>query len=46
MYHSNVLVFTFLMMLVFSSFVVSFNNYSTLYMAHIIPQACFHVIEI
>ena len=46
MYHSNVLAFTFLMILVLSRLTVSFNNYSTFYMAHSIPLACFHVIEI
>ena len=41
MHHSKELAFTFIMMLVFSRCTVSFNNYSTLYMAHSIPLACF-----
>ena len=46
MHHSNEQDFTFIMMLIFSRYIVSFNNYSTLYMAHSIPLACFHVIEL
>ena len=40
------LTLTFIMMLIFSCCTVSFNNYSTLYMAFLIPLACFHVIEL
>ena len=46
MHHSNERVFTFIMMLIFSSCTVSFNNYSTLFMAHSNPLACLHVIEL
>ena len=46
MRHSNELAFTFIMMLVFSRCTVLFNNYSTLYMAHSMPLACFLVIEL
>ena len=46
MHHSNEQALTFIMMLVFSRCIVSFNNYSTLYMVHSIPLACFHVIEL
>ena len=37
---------TFIMMLAFARCTVSLNNYSTLYMVHSIPLACFHVIEL
>ena len=40
MHHLKELAFTFIMKLVFSRCTVSFNNYSTLYMAHSIPLAC------
>ena len=46
MHHSNEQALTVIMMLVFSRCTVAFNNYSTLYMVHSIPLACFHVIEI
>ena len=46
MYHLNEQALTFILMLVFSRCTVSFNNYSTLYMVHSIPLACFHVIEL
>ena len=46
MHHSKELVFTIIMMLIYSRCIVSFNNYSTLYMAHSIPLACFHVKEL
>ena len=46
MHHSKEQVFTFIMMLIFSRCTVSFNNYSTLYMAHSIPLACFHFKEL
>ena len=41
MHHSKDLVFTFIMMLIFSRCIVSINNYSTLYMVHSIPLAFF-----
>ena len=41
MHHSKVLVFTFIMMLIFSRCTVSINNYSTLYMVQSIPLAFF-----
>ena len=41
MHHSKDLVFTFIMMLIFSRCTVSINNYSTLYMVHSIPLAFF-----
>ena len=46
MHHSKDLVFTFIMMLIFSRCTVSINNYSTLYMVHTIPLAFFHIIEL
>ena len=46
MHHSQERDFTFIMMLIFSHCTVSFNNYSTLNMAHSIPLVCFHVIEL
>ena len=46
MQHSKELVSTFIMMLIFSRCTVSFNSYNTLYMAHSIPLACFHVKEL
>ena len=46
MHHSNVQALAFIMMLVFSRCTVSLNNYSTIYMVHSIPLACFHVIEL
>ena len=46
MRHSKERVFTFIMMLIVSRCTVLINNYSTLYMAHSIPLACFHVIEL
>ena len=46
MHYSKELAFTILMMLIFSRFTISLNNYSTLYMANSIPLACFHVIEL
>ena len=45
-HHTKELVFTFIMMLIFSRCIVSFNNYSTFFMANSIPLACFHVIEL
>ena len=41
MHHSKDLVFTFIMLLIFSRSTVSINNYSTLYMVHSIPLAFF-----
>ena len=41
MHHSKDLVFTFIMVLIFSSCTVSVNNYSTLYMVHSIPLTFF-----
>ena len=41
MHHSKDLVFTFIMMLIFSRCTVLINNYSTLYMVHAI---LFHII--
>ena len=46
MHHSNEHAMTFIMMLAFSRCIVSFNNYSTIYMVHSIPPACFHVTEL
>ena len=46
MRHSKERVFTFIMMLIVYRCTVSLNNYSTLYMAHSIPMACFHAIEL
>ena len=46
MHHSNEQVLTFIIMLVFSRFTVSFDNYSTIFMVQSIPLACFHVIEL
>ena len=46
MHHSNEQGLTFIMVLIISRCNVSFNNYSTLYMVHSIPLACFHVIEL
>ena len=46
MHHSKEEVYTFIMMLNFYRCTVSFNNYSTLYMVHSMPLACFHVIEL
>ena len=46
MHHSKELAFTFIMMLIFSRCTVSLHTYSTLYMAHSIPLACFYVIEL
>ena len=46
LHHSNHLVFTFIMMLIFSRCTVSINNYSTLYMVYSIPLAFFHIIEL
>ena len=46
MHHSKDLVFTFIMMLIFSRCTVSINNYSTLYMVHSIPLAFFHIYRI
>ena len=46
MHNSKERPFTFIMMLIFSRCTVSFDNYSTLYMAHSIPLACFQVIEL
>ena len=45
MHHSIDLVFTFIMMLIFSRSTGSINNYSTLYMVHSIPLAFFHIRE-
>ena len=45
MHHSKDLVFTFIMMLIFSRSTVSFDNYSIYYMVHSIPLAFFHIIE-
>ena len=44
--YSKELVYTFIMMLIFSHCTVSFNNYSTLYIAHSKKLACVHVVEI
>ena len=41
MHHSKDLVFTFIMMLIYSHCTVSINNYSMLYMVHSIPLAFF-----
>ena len=41
MHHSKDLVFTFIMVLIFSRSTVSINNYSILYMVHSIPLAFF-----
>ena len=41
MHHSKDQVFSFIMMLIFSRCTFSFNDYSTLYMAHSIPLAFF-----
>ena len=46
MHYLKELAFTFIIKLVFSRCTVSFNNYSTLYMAYSILLACFHVIEL
>ena len=46
MQHLKELVFTFIVMLIFSRCTVSFKNYSTLYKAYSILLACFHVIEL
>ena len=46
MHHLKDLVFTFIMVLIFSCFTVSFDNYSTLHMVHSIPLAFFHIIEL
>ena len=46
MHHSKDLVFTFIMMLMFSQCTVSINNYSILYIVHSIPLAFFHIIEL
>ena len=46
MHHLNEQALTFIMVLVFSRCTVSLNNYSTIYMVHSIPVACFHVIEL
>ena len=46
MHHSKDVVFTFIMMLIFSRCTVSINNYSALYMVHSIPLAVFHNIEL
>ena len=46
MHHSNEHALTVIMILVLSRCTVAFNNYSTLYMVHSIPLACFHVIEL
>ena len=46
MHHSKDLVFTFIMMLIFSCGSVSINNYTTLYMVQSIPLAFFHIIEL
>ena len=43
MHHSKELAFIFITMLIFSRCSVVFNNYSTLYMVHCIPLACFHL---
>ena len=45
MHHSKDLVFTFIMILIFSRCTVSINNYSALYMVHSIPLAFFHIID-
>ena len=46
MNHSNQQALTLIMMLVFSRCTVSFDNYSTIYMVHSMPLACFHVKEL
>ena len=43
-HHSKEQAFTFIMMLIFSRCTVLLTYYSTLYMVHSIPLACFHVI--
>ena len=45
MHHLKDLVFTFIMMLILSSCIVSINNTSTLYMVHSIPLAFFHIMN-
>ena len=46
MHRLNEQALAFIMMLVFSRCTVSLNNYSTIYMVHSIPLACFHVKEL
>ena len=46
LHQSKDLVFTYIMMLIFSRYTVSINNYSTLCMVHSIPLAFFHIIEL
>ena len=46
MHHLNEQALAFIMMLVVSRCTVSLNNYSTIYMVHSIPLACFHVKEL
>ena len=46
MHRSKDLVFTFIMMLIFSLCTVSIDNYSALYMVHSILLAFFHIIEL
>ena len=46
MHHSKVIAFTFMMMLICSRCTVLLKNYSTIYIAHSIPLACLHVIEL
>ena len=46
MLYSKEQAFNFIMMLIFSRCTASLNNYSILYIAHSIPLACFHVIEL
>ena len=46
MYHSKDLVFTFIIMLIFSRCTVPVNNYSMLYMVHSIPLAFLHIKEL
>ena len=46
MHHSKYLVFTFIMMLIFSRCIVLIINFSTLYMVHSIPLAFFSYFKI
>ena len=46
MHYSKHHVFTFMILLIVLRCNVLFNKYSTLYMVHSIPLACFQVIEI
>ena len=46
MHHIKDLVFPFMIMDIFSRCTFSIYNYSTLYMVHSIPLACFQIIEL